>query len=139
VDIALKPFLRRKYLLTKSECSFYKVLRDVVAPNPVALKVRLADLIEADDRHQLWQANFDRIKAKHIDFVVCDAALSPVIAIELDDPSHQRPDRQQRDRDVDRIFELAGMPILHQPVQREYCAGEIEKHLLAKLRSDFKK
>ena len=134
MDIALKPFLRRKYLLTKSERSFYKVLRDVVAPNPVALKVRLADLIDADDRHQLWQANFDRIKAKHIDFVVCDAALSPLIAIELDDVSHQRPDRQTRDRDVDRIFELAGMPILHQPVQREYQAKEIERQILSTLK-----
>ena len=134
MDIALKPFLRRKYLLTKSERSFYKVLRDVVAPNPVALKVRLADLIDADDRHQLWRANFDRIKAKHIDFVVCDAAFSPLIAIELDDVSHQRPDRQTRDRDVDRIFELAGMPILHQPVQREYQAKEIERRILSTLK-----
>jgi hypothetical protein len=134
VDVSLKPFFRRKYLLTKAERCFHKVLRSVVAPNPVLVKVRLADLVEADERHRLWLANFRRVCSKHIDFVVCDAALSPIIAVELDDSSHLRADRQKRDRDVDRIFELAALPILHVPVQKDYAADEIEELLLAKLK-----
>lgn len=133
MDIALKPFFRKKFILSRSERQFYKILRALVAPNPVLVKVRLADLIEADERHQLHKENFEAIKAKHIDFLVCDAALSPIIAVELDDSSHHRPDRKARDRDVDRIFELAALPILHIPVQRDYSVAEIERELLAKL------
>jgi uncharacterized protein DUF2726 len=67
--------------------------------------------------------------------VICDAALSPLVAVELDDSSHQRPDRVARDRDVDRILEIASLPILRVPVRRTYDGAEIAKQLLAKLRS----
>jgi len=133
--IALRPFFRRKYLLTRTEKSFYNVLRTVVAPHAVLAKVRLADLVESDKRHRLWRANFNRICSKHIDFVICDAALSPIIAVELDDASHRLPERVARDRDVNRILEIASLPILRVTVRRIYDSVEIEKQLLAKIRS----
>jgi hypothetical protein len=135
VDIALKPFLRRKYLLSRAEKSLYDILRRIIGRKVVFAKVRLADLIEADKRHRLWQANFRRVCSKHIDFAICDAALCPIIAVELDDSSHQLPDRKARDRDVDRILQIASLPILRIPVQRNYDHGEIERQLLAKLRA----
>src|ERR1700730_10932504 len=134
MDVALRPFFRRKYLLTKAEKSFYNVLREVVAPHAVLAKVRLADLVEADERHLLRRSNFDHIKSKHIDFVICDRALSPIIAVELDDSSHQRPDRIARDRDLNRILEIASLPLLRVPVRPAYDAADIAKQLLATLR-----
>ena len=86
MDVALRPFFRRKYLLTKAEKSFYNVLREVVAPHAVLAKVRLADLVEADERHLLRRSNFDHIKSKHIDFMICDRALSPIIAGRMSAP-----------------------------------------------------
>jgi very-short-patch-repair endonuclease len=133
VDVAFKPFFRRKFLLSRAEKYFYGVLRRVVAPHSVLAKVRLADLVEADERHLLRQANFNRIKSKHIDFVICDAALCPIIAVELDDSSHQRPDRKARDRDVDQILKIASLPILRVPLRRAYDDDEIERQLLAKI------
>lgn len=135
MDVTLKPFFRRKFLLSKAEKSFYGILRRIVAPHNVFAKVRLADLVESDERHWLWRANFNRIRSKHIDFVVCDAALCPIIAVELDDSSHQRAERKARDRDVDRILQIASLPILRVPVRRDYDDAEIEKQLLAKLRT----
>ncbi len=134
MDIALRPFFRRQYLLTRAEKGFYNILREVVAPHAVLAKVRLADLVEADERHLLRRSNFDHIKSKHIDFVICDRALSPIIAVELDDSSHQRPDRVARDRDVNRIIEIASLPLLRVPVRRAYDAVDIAKQLLATLR-----
>lgn len=133
MDVALRPFLRRRYLLTVAEKRFYNLLRKVVAPHSVHPKVRLADLIEAEKNHRFWQANFRRICSKHIDFVVCDAALSPIITVELDDSSHKLPDRVDRDRRVNRILEIASLPILRVPVRRTYDAQAIEKDILAKL------
>lgn len=124
-------------MLTPSEKRFYNVLRKVVAPHAVLAKVRLADLVEADERHLLRKSNFEHIKSRHIDFVICDAALSPLIAVELDDSSHQRPDRVARDREVNRILEIASLPILRVPVRRTYDGADIAKQLLAKLRTAF--
>ena len=132
--VALRPFSRRKYLLTPPEKRFYNVLRRVVAPHSVLAKVRLADVVHAEERHRLWQTNFNKICSKHIDFLICDAALSPIIAIELDDSSHQLPDRAARDRVVNRILKIASLPILRVPVRRTYDPAEIEKQLLAKLK-----
>lgn len=132
--VALRPFAKRPYLLTKAEKSFYDVLKSVAGNHPVHAKVRLADLVEADHRHLLRKSNFDHIKSKHIDFVICNAASSPLIAIELDDSSHRRPDRVARDRDVNRILEIAALPILRVPVRRAYDGADIAKQLLAKLR-----
>jgi hypothetical protein len=133
MDVALRPFFRRKYLLTPPEKRFYNVLRGVVDGNKIMAKVRLADLVEADERHLLRESNFDFIKSKHIDFVICDPALSPIIAVELDDPSHLRPDRAARDHYVNRILEIASLPILRVPTRRSYDGADIKKQLLAKL------
>lgn len=61
-----------------------------------------------------WTAAFNKIKAKHVDFVLCDSIqIQPLLAIELDDRSHQRKDRQDRDIFVDKAFRSAGVPIVH--------------------------
>ena len=48
------------------------------------------------------------------DFVVCDiATLRPLVAIELDEPSHARPHRQTLDDDEVRyLLAAAGLPML---------------------------
>jgi hypothetical protein len=133
VDVALKPYFRRKCLLTKQEKSFYDILKQLIDEHLLFAKVRLADLVEADKRHRLWQANFRRVCSKHIDFVICDTSLSPVLAVELDDSSHQRPDRMKRDSDVDRILEFARLPLLRVFVRKTYDANLIRRLMLAKL------
>jgi len=60
--------------------------------------------------------------------VICAPALAPIIAVELDDSSHRRVDRQARDRDVDRILEIASLPILRVAVRRTYDGGDSENH-----------
>ena len=42
------------------------------------------------------------------------------LAIELDDASHARPERIERDEFVDRVFKTAGLPLLHVPAQANY-------------------
>src|SRR5690606_27410259 len=62
-----------------------------------------------------------RINQKHVDFLLCDAAsMRPLVGIELDDSSHERSDRKQRDKTVDGVFKAGGLPLLHMPVGRGY-------------------
>jgi very-short-patch-repair endonuclease len=132
--VALRPFFKRKYLLTTAERRFFDVLRRVVGETLVFPKIRLADLVQADERHVRRKSNFNYIKAKHIDFVICDSTFSPRVAVELDDKSHQRADRRARDRDVNRILQIASLPILRVPVRRTYDEQEIAGQILAKIR-----
>jgi hypothetical protein len=110
------PYRRKDYLLTVAERKFYDVLIRVVEENNWVLfsKVRLEDLlwIPANTENRFGLRN--RIKSRHIDFVICDKEnIRPLIAIELDDSSHKREDRIDRDEKVGHILKDAGLPLLH--------------------------
>jgi hypothetical protein len=110
-----EAYKKRPFLLTKNELAFYNALIPAANGKNLAIfvKVRLADLIEPSSKSN-FQSSFNRIKAKHIDFVLCDKPyIRPVLAIELDDASHHRDDRKKRDIFVDKALQSAGIPILH--------------------------
>ena len=53
--------------------------------------------------------------------MLCDKEnIRPFLAIELDDSSHQREDRIERDELVNKILHDAGLPILHERVASFY-------------------
>ena len=67
---------------------------------------------------------------RHVDFVVCDVAtLRPLVAIELDEPSHGRPERQTRDDDVRAVLAAAGLPLLGVLTSPSYDNRELEASL----------
>lgn len=124
------PYKLQEYFLSYVEASFYRQLKAVIADRAVIFaKVRLWDIfyipLLKKDR------NAKRILGgRHVDFLLCHPhSLNPVVAIELDDSSHQRPERQERDKEVDRVFEAAGLPLLHIGVERKYDPDEL-LHLL---------
>ncbi len=62
----------------------------------------------------------NRVASKSVDFVVIDLATGDArLVIELDDRSHDRPDRRERDALVDAALGVAGIPIARfRPGQR---------------------
>ena len=113
----LYPYIR-KNLLTKNEWFFYKGLHPIAQKYNLHIlsKVRVADLVtpQSNLSHSEWHTYFNKIKAKHIDFLLCKPEnLYPLLAIELDDGSHSTQDRKDRDILVDKIFEKAGIPLIH--------------------------
>lgn len=116
------PYVRERPLLTHAEGQFFSVLR-AAAPEgwPVFAQVRLASLIRPRDGAPSWRAHYGRVAQKCVDFVLCDPAdFSPRLVVELDDSSHDRPSRQDRDEFVDAALRAAGLPILHVRWQRHY-------------------
>jgi hypothetical protein len=134
MQTAFRPYFRRPFLLTKAEQRFYEILRDIVHGHTVFAKVRLADLIDAHEWHYDHDTNFYRVCAKHIDFLICDAASRPRVAVELDDASHQRPERKARDREFDQLFKAVCFPLLRVRVQRHYDVADIARRLLTKFK-----
>ena len=126
------PYHLRDNFLSPAERSFFSVLRDVVGERAVLCpKVGLGDLfwVKHSDpsRFRIYTNKIDR---KHVDFVLCDpVTLQPLVALELDDKSHERPDRQERDAFVDQVFKVAGLPLLHIPARRGYRTEEIAASL----------
>jgi len=72
------------------------------------------------------QKALNRIQSKHLDFVACDPETFAVrFVVELDDKSHGRADRQDRDQFLDQAMQAAGIPIFHFPVKRNYAVADI--------------
>jgi hypothetical protein len=130
------PYRKRDYLLTRAERSFFEVLIRALPPDlHVFAKVRLADLVWIPRRHPRRRVHLYRVLPKHIDFVVCDSArISPLVAIELDDSSHQRPDRVERDTFVNEALRTAGLPLVRVPVKNSYSLKEMQKLVSEALR-----
>jgi hypothetical protein len=120
------PYRLRDDFLSPAEFSFYKILSSLGGTKlAVQTKVRLADVFFVA-RPNENATYFNRIAQKHLDFLVCEAlTMKPLLGIELDDSSHNRNDRQERDDFVDRVFQVAGLPLLRLPVQREYNTREV--------------
>jgi very-short-patch-repair endonuclease len=129
------PFRKQNYFFSKAERSFYEVLcRSVDANHVVFAKIRLADLVYLPKGTQNRQGYFKRIQAKHVDFVLLDrVSLAPVLAIELDDNSHMRQDRQTRDQFVDKALAVAGLPLLRIPVKDGYVPRQLASLIEEKL------
>jgi len=123
------PYSKKNYFFSATERSFYEILRRS-APNHVLFaKVRLADVIYVDKRTTSRQTDLNRICSKHVDFILCGSNLAPVVAIELDDSSHDGEDRQSRDSFIDEAFKAANLPLVHIRCKRGYELEEIRQLL----------
>jgi very-short-patch-repair endonuclease len=107
-------YKRRNWFLTKAEHEFYDALVKAVGNDYIIFaQVHLPTLLDEKVVGQNWKAAFRHISLKSVDFVLCDKAyISPKLAIELDDKSHERADRVDRDIEVERILKGADMPLL---------------------------
>jgi hypothetical protein len=123
------PYVARGQLVTKTELRFYKSLSKAVQDDwEIFAMVRIADLLRVETGNKNRRKWLNKILAKHIDFVLCDpGSLEPIVCIELDDPSHNRPERIERDVFVNSAFESAGLPLLRIPTQPSYRAREIRE------------
>ena len=107
-----------------AEVRFLSVLDEAVGDeHRVFGKMRVADLLSVglvEDR-AAWQRAFNRISAKHVDFVVCRRDTLEIVAVvELDDRSHTSVARQQRDAFLERAFTSAGVLLKRVPVRSRY-------------------
>ena len=129
------PYILESSLFSPAERSFLGVLDQCFGSEYRILgKVRIADAITVrkGTAKPRRQRAFNRISSKHFDFLLCSATeLKPLCAIELDDQSHARANRQARDTFVRRACQAAGLPLANIPAQHAYVAAEIRQSILA--------
>jgi len=126
------PYVLRENFLTPAELNFYRILMTIVSDDVIVFtKVGLGDIfnVRSKDRSE-FQTFRNKIDRKHVDFLLCDAhSVMPIVGIELDDSSHRRKDRQERDRFVDAIFEVSNLPLVHIPVRESYVTKKLQRIL----------
>lgn len=132
VSPSRRPTYQRQHsLFTKTEWRFMRqLLEEFERDYLVMAKVRIADLLKVApgrSRRNQFRA-FVQISSKHIDFVLIDPTTGRIIcAIELDDPSHQRKDRRQRDHFVNQAFHEANLPLVRVATRTTYDMARLRE------------
>ena len=127
------PYVLNPSLVTAAERSFLGCLDTVLPPEiRVFAKVRLADIfsVEKSTDRAGWRSALNKIQSKHVDFLLCQSDdLSPLAAIELDDKSHNRTDRHERDRFLDELFANSRIKLLRIRAQRSYDTSDLARKI----------
>lgn len=136
----IHPYQRLNALFTPAERSFYGVLIQAVDDDALIFgKVRVADVLtpQRSTVKGVWQTAFNKISAKHFDFVLCRKDdLTFLCAIELDDRSHNNAKRQLRDVFLEQACESATFPLIRFPAKSAYKVSDVREAVSAFLISD---
>jgi very-short-patch-repair endonuclease len=113
-------------ILTENELNFYEQLKIITDKHNLIIfsKIRVADLIKTDEITE-----FNRIKSKHIDFIICKKDTSPILFLELDDSTHNHNKNKQNDIKKDNIFYSVGKKIIRYKVEKAYNFEELENRI----------
>ena len=115
------PYERNPRFFTPAEKKFYLRLRRELDDDLLLFgKVRIADVLRVKEGTKKFLSHFSKIAQKHVDFVIADEALDVLVAVELDDSTHEQKDRQKRDRFVNRAFSSAQVPLIHVVLKKSY-------------------
>lgn len=101
--------------MTIAEENFYKKLTSALHNNFIIVpQAHLSMIFNHTVYGQNWRGAFSVINGKSIDFLIIDrGTFQPLLGIELDDSSHERHNRQERDKIVNAIFKQTNLPLIH--------------------------
>lgn len=116
-------YTKREYLLTETELKFYKLLKKITDEMNLTIcpQVTLYEILQNKD-----YKDFNKIQSKSIDFVITEPNLKIKLCIELDDQSHYKNKRIQRDIFINKLFNDLNIKLLRIPVQNFYNLDELK-------------
>lgn len=125
-EIKNNNYTKKEYLLTQQELKFYKILKQITDKLELNLfcQVAMYEIINTKE-----YKDFNRIKSKSIDFVITEKNCKIKLCIELDDETHKRQDRIERDNFVNEVFKNANTKLLRIKTQNYYNLEELEKQI----------
>lgn len=119
-------YIKKDYLLTQQELKFYKLIKMITDKNNLNIfsQVALYEIIKSKNIK-----DFNKIKSKTIDFVITDSNCKIKLCIELDDPTHIKENRQQRDKFIENLFNQLNIKLIRIPVQSYYNLKQLEEKI----------
>ncbi|MBU4536718.1 DUF2726 domain-containing protein [Patescibacteria group bacterium] len=127
------PYYKKKHLLTYRENKFFRVLEEVIGEQYYIFpQVNLDKIVSIENNYSYDYTYRNKINRKSVDFVLFDKqSILPILVIELDDSTHQRESRKERDIFVNKVFEKCDILILH--INSILEKEELEKQILLKV------
>ena len=121
------PYQLKQNYLTPAELSFFSVLKLAGQDKyEIVPQVPLKSIVNVKPNIRDFYTYFNKINKKVLDFVLfTKQTYKPVLIIELDDSSHNNPDRRDRDHFVDKVSETIKIPILHVQVKYSYSKDSL--------------
>lgn len=116
-------------ILSPCELDFYNLLRNCISSHTMLFsKVRLWDVLDVTEKtNSISYTN--KIRSKHVDFIITDKSGFPLVVIELDDKSHNKKSRKERDEFVNKALAAANINIIHVKTAASYDTKEINQLL----------
>lgn len=133
--VATYHYKRKDYMMTRSESEFFNILTTHFGDKHYIFpQVNISSILDHTVKGQDWRAARAHINRMSVDYVICTkSSVKPLLAIELDDPTHNREDRQKRDADVNRIFEEASLPLVRFSNINQLSNDEITQRIFDKI------
>jgi len=128
-------YLLKNSVMTPTELMFFETLLLAVDNKyHIFSQIHFDAILNNKIIGQPWSGAFRHINQKSVDFLICDLKTTrPLLAIELDDKTHSWGNRQARDFEEVRIFEMAGLPLLRKRVRENYDYAELAKEIESKI------
>lgn len=115
--------------LTKTEQSLYFQLVEALPQKIILSQVQLSRFlgVKKGNNFMTW---FNRINRMSIDYLVCDKDFSIIAAIELDDSSHNKPNRIEADNKKNKALLDAGVRLIRWHVNNKPDVQRIQRDVL---------
>lgn len=104
----------KRWLFTRNERPQHKKITEWASQKGyiVLAKVRMGDLVNVRQDKRWSQGLWYKVSQKHLDFVICKSNLDPIIAIEIQDGSHNDLKAMETDAFKKIVLESCGYKML---------------------------
>lgn len=111
---SLYRYMPKAAIMTRAEGRFFERLTHVTGDRFFVMpQAHLSSFLDHKIKGQNWHAAFSTINGKSVDFLLVEkTTLRPAIAIELDDWSHSKEERVDRDYRVTELLTNAGIMLV---------------------------
>ena len=119
-------YSKKEYIMTSEELKFYKLLKSITNKYNLIIftQVSLYAIIKSNNIK-----DFNKIKSKSIDYVITDNNGKIKFCIELDDESHLKENRQERDKFINELLKQIRIKLIRIPKQNFYNLQELEEKI----------
>lgn len=109
IDSDAQWFYKKRNVMSKSELRFFQILKEALPHKLILSQVSMYQVLACPPNDK---AHFWRIGQKCLDFVVCNEDSSVLFVAELDDKTHNDPERQKADATKEKALKDAGVPLI---------------------------
>lgn len=122
-----KDYLILKNPMTETELKFCLNLKEITDKYNLIIipQIQLQKIFKTYDKNNIKA--FNKIKSKSIDFAIVDSNYNYKMFIELDDYTHNKKNRQERDIFINDLFSKYNLKLERIKVQNNYNLEQLEK------------